>query len=118
MSLNITTISKLPSLTTESLNSNDLFWISHPDSGQKYISKNTSLSAITNYAKNDVKNSFHLDGMNVTEMNNKINNLSSENITFRGTKTFASTPIITGQSNEVDTLTDNSILTKKNQINY
>lgn len=114
MSLNITTISKLPSLTTESLNSNDLFWISHPDSGQKYISKNTSLSAITNYAKNDVKNSFHLDGMNVTEMNNKINNLSSENITFRGTKTFASTPIITGQSNEVDTLTDNSILTKKN----
>ena len=113
MSLNITTISKLPSLTTENLNSNDLFWISHPDSGQKYISKNTSLSAITDYAKNDVKNSFQLDGMNVTDMNNRINNILSGTTTFRGTKTFASTPTITGQTSDVDTLADNSILTKK-----
>jgi hypothetical protein len=34
--------------------------------------------------------------MNVTEMNNRINTISSENITFTGIKTFASTPIITG----------------------
>lgn len=114
MSLNITTISKLPSLTTESLNSNDLFWISHPDSGQKYISKNTSLSAITDYAKNDVKNSFHLAGMNVTDMNNRINNILSGTTTFRGAKTFASTPTITGQTSDVNTLADNSILIKKN----
>lgn len=114
MSLNITTISKLQSLTTENLNSNDLFWISHPDSGQKYISKNTSLSAITDYAKNDVKNSFYLDGMNVTDMNNRINNVLSGTTTFRGAKTFESTPTITGQTSDVNTLADNSILTKKN----
>lgn len=114
MSLNITTISKLPSLTTESLNSNDLFWISHPDSGQKYISKNTSLSAITNYAKNDVKDSFQLDGMNVAKMNYEINNTLSGDITFKGVKTFESTPKITGQTGNLSTLADDSILTKKN----
>jgi hypothetical protein len=34
--------------------------------------------------------------MNVTEMNDKINNILNGTTTFGGAKTFSSTPIITG----------------------
>ena len=114
MSLNLTTISKLESLSAEQLNNNDLFWISHPDQNNRYISKNTSLTAIAEFTKKDVEQTFSLSGMNVAQMNNKISDILSGNITFYGNKVFSKTPTITGQISGYESVADTAILTKEN----
>lgn len=114
MSLNLTTISKLESLSAEQLNNNDLFWVSHPDQNNRYISKNTSLTAIAEFTKKDVEQEFRLSGMDVTQMNNTISNILSGSTTFYGNKVFRKTPTITGQTSGYESVGNTAILTKEN----
>lgn len=96
----IRTISQLPEESTAS--DNDLFEVSKQHNSA-YISKKIKYSSfknnINNYVSGQVGNAFHLYSsgtipLNVKTMNDRINALSSNNITFYGTKTFNSIPRI------------------------
>ena len=118
-SVNAKTISRLEQ--SSSLTNESLFVISQPSSDDKWVTKSTSMGDVVNFAETsisaNIKTNFGLDGMNVQNLKQRVDNLYSANVTLNGTKTFGKTPLLNQAENnkiKVNQLLDNAMVTKSN----
>lgn len=103
-SVNAKTISRLDSIGDTPLISGDLFMMSHPIGGDKWQTYNTTLGQMVSFADNSiythVRDDFHLSGMNVEDIKNRVDKLYNANVDLNGTKTFVNIPYIRQSVND------------------
>ena len=97
--LSARSISKLPTISLDQNNVSDLILISHDDNGSgKFKSYSTSISSLVNVSEElisaNIEKNFGLSGLNVSDIDKKVDDIISSNITLKGTKTFEEIPTL------------------------